>query len=170
MNNIIIRKYKSPCGILVLGSHEGELCMCDWENSELHPKSLERIKKHLRAEAKEGNSGVIEQAAGMLDEYFSGKRRDLNIALGMTGTNMQKQVWEELLQLPYGMTTSYGDIAHRIGRPKAVRAVANAIGANPISIFVPCHRIVGGHGQLTGYRGGLPAKQFLLSLENQAVQ
>ena len=119
----------------------------------------------MDAEFEEGTSDVIERAAAQLDEYFAGRRRAFDVPLLFVGTDFQKVVWNELLQIPFGQTMSYGEMARRIGMPKAVRAVANANGANAISIFAPCHRVIGSDLSLTGYGGGLEAKRKLLELE-----
>lgn len=100
-----------------------------------------------------------------LIEYFEGRRTRFDIRLNMRGTDFQKRVWGELLTIPYGETRTYGDIARRIGNAKAVRAVGLANGSNPIAIVVPCHRVIGSNGSLTGYGGGLPLKEKLLALE-----
>jgi methylated-DNA-[protein]-cysteine S-methyltransferase len=101
-----------------------------------------------------------------LKAYFSGTRKIFNIPLLMVGTEFQKSVWEGLIKIPYGTTTSYLELSKNIGNEKAVRAVASANGANAISILIPCHRIIGSDGSLVGYAGGLPAKKKLLTLEN----
>ena len=105
------------------------------------------------------------EARQQLTEYFAGDRKDFDLPLGLTGTEFQLLVLDELQRIPYGETTSYGDIAVRIGRPKAVRAVGAANGRNPIPIIVPCHRVIGSGGDLTGFGGGLDAKKSLLRLE-----
>lgn len=120
----------------------------------------------LGAEIVDSTSPVIELSVAQLDEYFSGKRHDFDIPLLFAGTDFQKMVWNALLDIPYGMTVSYSEMARRIGRPEAVRAVANANGANAISIFAPCHRVIGSDRTLTGYGGGLDAKEYLLKIEN----
>jgi methylated-DNA-[protein]-cysteine S-methyltransferase len=104
-------------------------------------------------------------ARKQLNEYFAGKRKHFDLPLKLNGTEFQLQVLDELQRIPYGETTSYGDIANRIGRPKAVRAVGRANGRNPIPIIVPCHRVIGSNGSLTGFGGGIGAKQALLRLE-----
>lgn len=108
---------------------------------------------------------IIEKCKKQLEEYFEKTRIEFDLTLKLQGTDFQKQVWEELLNIPYGKTCSYKEIAIRIGKPKAVRAVANAIGKNPIWIIIPCHRVIGSDGSLTGYAGGLEVKKELLSLE-----
>jgi methylated-DNA-[protein]-cysteine S-methyltransferase len=100
-----------------------------------------------------------------LTEYFNGTRRTFNLRLAPQGTPFQQRVWQELLTIPYGETRSYGELARQIGQPNASRAVGLANGANPISIVVPCHRVIGANGTLTGYGGGLKNKQWLLTLE-----
>lgn len=101
-----------------------------------------------------------------LDEYFTGTRQEFNLKLKPQGTEFQLAVLDALLSIPYGATTSYGELARKIGRPKAVRAVGAANGRNPLPIVIPCHRVIGSDGGLTGFGGGLPAKVFLLELES----
>lgn len=136
--------------------------MCDWP-VEKHRKRLVRM---LGAEFVEGSTPVIDRAIAQLDEYFAGSRCRFDIPLLLVGTPFQKSVWTELLAIPCATTVSYAELARRIGRPTAVRAVANSVGANALSIFVPCHRVIGADSSLTGYAGGLLAKNYLLNLEN----
>lgn len=110
-------------------------------------------------------NGIVEDALRQLEEYFAGKRRDFDIPLDATGTGFQKDVWRTLVEVPYGETVSYQWIAEQLNNPKAVRAVGAANGKNPIAIVVPCHRIIGKNGTLTGYAGGLDRKAWLLSHE-----
>ncbi len=112
------------------------------------------------------NHPVLRRAGVQLNEYFRGQRRSFDLPLGGGGTPFQRAVWGALLEIPYGETRSYADIARRIGHPKAVRAAGMANGANPISILVPCHRVIGTNGSLTGYAGGLESKRKLLALES----
>lgn len=166
-NRIITGIYESPCGTLMLGSLADRLCLCDWHVGPEHNNRVNgRLRRRLGAELEEGSSPVIGSAITQLDEYFAGARREFDVPLLFTGTDFQQKVWNALLAIPYGQTVSYGDMARQIGSPGAVRAVANANGANAISIFVPCHRVIGSNGALTGYAGGLEAKEFLLKLEN----
>jgi methylated-DNA-[protein]-cysteine S-methyltransferase len=109
--------------------------------------------------------GSLREAAQQLAAYFRGKLREFDVPLAPQGTSFQQQVWRALCDIPYGETTSYGELARRIENPKAVRAVGLANGSNPISIIIPCHRVIGSNGSLTGYGGGLPIKQALLALE-----
>ncbi len=111
------------------------------------------------------NEGRLEEARRQLGEYFAGNRREFELPLQLTGTEFQVQVLEALREIPYGETVSYGDIAKRIGRPRAVRAVGAANGRNPLPIIVPCHRVIGSTGDLTGFGGGLDTKEALLRHE-----
>ena len=112
---------------------------------------------------------VVDEALLQLKQYFARQRQDFDLPLGAKGTEFRKLVWQQLCQLPYGQTVSYSDIANAIGNDKAVRAVGAANGANPIAIVVPCHRVIGKNGTLTGYAGGLNRKQWLLDFEQAKV-
>ena len=162
---ITIREYKSPCGTLILGAVCDSLCLCDWENARHKHVVEDRIRRFTKLQFSEGDSEVLNVAINQLDEYFGGTRRVFDISLLLIGTEFQKRVWNAIMQIPYGKTMSYGELATVIGCANSVRAVANAIGANGISIFVPCHRVIGSSGSLTGYAGGVSAKQKLLELE-----
>ena len=108
---------------------------------------------------------ACEEAVRQISEYFAGSRQEFDLPVTMEGTEFQRQVWQELQRIPFGQTVSYGDLARSIGKPSAVRAVGAANGDNPVSIIVPCHRVIGSNGGLTGYGGGLPRKQWLLKHE-----
>ena len=123
------------------------------------------MQKLLHADYEKSLSEVIVRTIIQLDEYFGRKRTAFDIPLFFVGTDFQKTVWKELLNIPYGMTLSYGDLSRKLGNPKAIRAVAAANGANPISILVPCHRVIGSDRKLVGYGCGIPAKKILLELE-----
>jgi methylated-DNA-[protein]-cysteine S-methyltransferase len=113
---------------------------------------------------------VLKRAGVQLHEYFGGRRHEFDLPLSPAGTQFQQRVWRALRSIPYGVTRSYGALAQSIGAPRSVRAVGAAIGRNPISIVIPCHRVVGGDGSLTGYAGGLARKQALLDLETAQVR
>jgi methylated-DNA-[protein]-cysteine S-methyltransferase len=117
--------------------------------------------------AQNGAAGPLPIAVRQLKEYFAGARRKFDLPLRMEGTAFQRQVWRELTEIPYGETWSYGQLAKRIGNPNASRAVGLANGRNPIAVIVPCHRVIGADGSLTGFGGGLPRKQWLLWHEGQ---
>ena len=116
------------------------------------------------------NAAPFAEVKRQLDAYFAGNQTTFDLPLKLKGTPFQQQVWEELRKLPYGVTISYGELARRIGNPKACRAVGLANGQNPVSIIVPCHRVVGANGKLTGYSGGLSRKQTLLAFEREILE
>jgi methylated-DNA-[protein]-cysteine S-methyltransferase len=124
-----------------------------------------RISRGLNAEFIESDAPLLRETKRQLDEYFRAERKRFELPLLMVGSDFQKSVWDELLNVEYGETASYLGLAERMGNKNAVRAVAGANGANAISIIVPCHRIIGGKGELVGYAGGLNAKEKLLALE-----
>lgn len=165
-NKIITQRYDSPCGVLRLGSIGDNLCLCDWQEVRHRSHINNRLRRLLKVEFEEGSTPVIEEAVRQLSEYFAARRKEFDVPLLFVGTEFQKAVWHELLKIPYGKTVSYGEMARAIGMPKAVRAVANANGANSMSIFAPCHRVIGSDRELTGYGGGLAAKEYLLRLEH----
>ncbi|MBD5229938.1 MAG: methylated-DNA--[protein]-cysteine S-methyltransferase [Bacteroidales bacterium] len=165
MKNINVARYESAAGELILGEYEGKLCLCDWV-AEGHREAVDRhIKRYICAEYHDCVTPVIELTIRQLDEYFRGERRTFDVPLMFVGTEFQQTVRTELTRIPYGATISYAELARRVGNPKAVRAVAAANAINPVSIIVPCHRVIGSNGSMTGYGGGLTAKKFLLELE-----
>jgi methylated-DNA-[protein]-cysteine S-methyltransferase len=115
------------------------------------------------------DSKILDEVKSQLVQYFSGARRTFDVPVRLRGTPFQVRVWEALASIPFGSTTSYGALAHQIGKSSAVRAVGAAIGHNPISIIIPCHRVIGGNGSLTGYAGGLERKRALLDLEKRSI-
>lgn len=114
-------------------------------------------------------SGDCTAVHAQLQEYFGGKRQTFDVPLALQGTEFQLAVWNELLRVPYGDTITYAELARRIGRPSAIRAVGAANGANPIPVIVPCHRVIGSNGTLTGYGGGIERKQWLLAHEGRRL-
>lgn len=167
MERINVCEYQSPCGLLLLGELDGQLCMCDWIASRRHDNNLGRLRHSLKATINPLTTSLLEKTANELDEFFQRRRQVFDIPLLMAGTDFQKRVWQSLLSIPYSTTTTYGELAQAIGCPRSVRAVAAAVGANPMSIIVPCHRVIGHDNALTGYAGGLAAKRFLLALEHE---
>lgn len=119
-------------------------------------------------EWQESQRGPVGEAIRQLREYFAGKRAEFDLPLAPEGTTFQRSVWRQLQEIPYGETISYGELARRVGNPKASRAVGSANGANPLPIVIPCHRVIAGDGTLGGFGGGLPTKQTLLALELRA--
>jgi methylated-DNA-[protein]-cysteine S-methyltransferase len=151
----------SVVGKLKLVATEKGLAAILWENDKPH-----RVPLGPLSENKE--HPVLKETEKQLNEYFDGKRKSFSLRLDSKGTDFQARVWQALLTIPFGETRSYGQIAKQIGNAKSVRAVGAANGRNPISIVVPCHRVIGASGQLTGFAGGLDVKQRLLSLEGDA--
>ena len=170
-SHILTSVYDSPCGGMLLGEFEGCLCMADWLDSRRHDANLRSISTRLSATPLSASSAVLTQAAAWLDAYFIGID-DAEMppvpSLMPVGSPFRLAVWSLLLTVPYGHTCSYASLALKLGRPSASRAVASAVGDNPLSIFIPCHRVIGADGSLTGYAGGIGAKRYLLDLESAA--
>jgi methylated-DNA-[protein]-cysteine S-methyltransferase len=119
-------------------------------------------------EWQESSGGAVREAVKQLREYFAGRRTEFDLSVAPEGTAFQRSVWRQLQEIPYGETISYGELARRVGNPNASRAVGAANGKNPIPIVIPCHRVIGSNGKLTGFGGGLPIKEALLTLERPA--
>ena len=151
---------------MMMASPVGTLCLCA-EDDQL-------VGLHLpdrpAPAGSPGRGGVLARAAAQLAEYFAGERRDFDLPLAPQGTEFQVGVWRALARIPFGVTCSYGELARVLGRPSASRAVGAANGKNPIAIILPCHRVIGAGGELTGYGGGLPMKRWLLDHERACVQ
>ncbi|MDA8347521.1 MAG: methylated-DNA--[protein]-cysteine S-methyltransferase [Pseudomonadota bacterium] len=147
---------ESPVGPLLLGGDDERLTRIDFQDG---PRPLRPGAHWHRA------AGPFAAAIEQLAQYFAGQRRRFDLPLAPTGTPFQLRVWEALCAIPYGETLSYGDLARRVGNPRASRAVGLANGANPLPIVVPCHRVIGANGALTGFGGGVPIKRALLALE-----
>lgn len=151
---------ESPVGKLKLAASDTALLAILWENDSPRRVRLTEVVANDR-------HPVLVETERQLREYFSGKRKAFSINLDLRGTRFQKSVWEALLAIPFGETRSYGQLAKQLGNPRATRAVGAANGRNPVSIIVPCHRVIGSSGKLTGFAGGLDVKARLLSLEKQ---
>jgi methylated-DNA-[protein]-cysteine S-methyltransferase len=159
----MLPQYKTiptPVGELLLVARGTKLAAILWENERLNRVRLGPLEL-------DNDHPTLKETERQLLEYFAGQRRQFELALDFAGTDFQVRVWQALLTIPFGETRSYRDIAIQIGQPTATRAVGAANGRNPISIIAPCHRVIGTSGSLTGFAGGLAAKQFLLSLEGQ---
>jgi AraC family transcriptional regulator, regulatory protein of adaptative response / methylated-DNA-[protein]-cysteine methyltransferase len=155
----------SAIGELVVAATATELLLLEFGGRPGLPTAVMHAEARLKRACTAGTSPVIEQLRTELAEYFAGERTTFGVPLHPVGTPFQERVWVELLTIPCGTTRSYSQVANAIGRPTAVRAVAAANGDNPISILIPCHRVIGANGTLTGYGGGLWRKQKLLDLE-----
>jgi methylated-DNA-[protein]-cysteine S-methyltransferase len=160
--NLVYKVVESPVGKLKIVASNRGLVAILWEND-----SPRRVR--LSDLVKDESHPVLAKVEQQLKEYFSGKRKAFSIALDMRGTQFQKDVWEALLGIPFGETRSYGQLAKQLGKPQASRAVGAANGKNPISIIVPCHRVIGSSGKLTGFAGGLHTKAHLLNHESHGV-
>jgi methylated-DNA-[protein]-cysteine S-methyltransferase len=165
MNEISIQYSRTDYGELILGSFQNQLCLCDWRYRKMREAIDRRIQGGLDARYVEAESDVNRNALEQLEMYFSGHRTDFDIPMLLVGSDFQKKVWNKLQKIPYGKTESYLGLSRRIGDEKAIRSVAAANGANALAIFIPCHRILGSDGKLTGYAGGLQVKRKLLQLE-----
>ena len=153
----------SPVGALKLVAHDQALVAVMWDNEDHKRVRLAELTENLQ-------HPMLLKVKQQLEQYFAGQLQQFNLPLDFQGTDFQQQVWRALLTIPYGETRSYKDIALQIGNEKAVRAVGAANGRNPISIIVPCHRVIGSGGALVGFAGGVDKKQILLSLEQGQIQ
>lgn len=166
---INITQFQCPLGYLLAAANAEGLVRLDFLDKQLNDVDLEKLaKKHFfEDEVSLNGIGLLDSLKKELGQYFLGKRRHFETPIILEGTTFQKQVWQQLLEIPYGTTISYGELAVRVGKttPGQSRAVANANSRNPIAILVPCHRVVGADGSLTGYAGGIWRKQALLVLE-----
>ncbi len=169
MNQINIQHYKTKIGKLTLGTFNDKLCILDFAYRKMRKAVDNRIKKNLNAEFVKQDNQVLEQTRKQLNEYFDGYRKEFDIPLLMVGTNFQQSVWNKLMEVSYGETSTYLQLAKDIGSETSVRAVASANGANAIALMIPCHRIIGSDGSLVGYGGGLPVKKRLLKLEQSIL-
>lgn len=153
----------SPVGVLKLVASDKGLAAILWQDEDPH-----RVR--VKADIEDKNHPVLLETERQLNEYFQGRRKSFSIKLDPIGTKFQKEVWQALLDIPFGETRSYGQIARSLGNPQAMRAVGAANGRNPIGIVVPCHRVIGASGKLTGFAGGLKAKAHLLRLEGRQAE
>ncbi len=164
---IQIQYHNTRIGEFVLGTYRGKVCLLDYRNRKAREAVDNRIKKGLGAQFCEQGNELLRETRQQIDEYLVGRRTEFELPMILTGTQFQKNVWKKLQKVPYGNTASYLHLANSINHQRAVRAVANAVAANALALIVPCHRIIGSNGKLTGYAGGLFAKQFLLALESE---
>ncbi len=159
------RNVTTPLGEMLAMADENSLVALEFTEPERLDPQLGRLRKRLRGIWQEGNTPVLDQIERELADYYAGHRREFDVSIQLSGTEFQNRVWTELLKIPYGETRTYGQIAAQLGDPNVVRAVGMANGDNPLAIIVPCHRVIGADGSLTGYGGGLWRKQRLIELE-----
>ncbi|HYO47649.1 MAG TPA: methylated-DNA--[protein]-cysteine S-methyltransferase [Gemmatimonadota bacterium] len=163
---IFLRRLTTPLGPMIAGADEDALFLLEFADRRMLETQIERVRARTGRVAVPGVNDVIRRIGEELDAYFAGELRDFTVPLETPGSEFQRAVWEELRRIPYGETRSYGEQARRLGQPReAVRAVARANGDNRIAIVIPCHRVIGADGRLTGYGGGLWRKRRLLDLE-----
>jgi O-6-methylguanine DNA methyltransferase len=163
-SGIVYAQMRAPVGTIWIASTRAGVCTMGI--GERQPERFFAwLSKRIDPEPPREEPKSLEAALTQLREYFSGSRRAFDLPLDVRGTVFQKAVWDEIARVPYGATTTYGEIAQHIGKPNAARAVGAANGANPLPIVIPCHRVIGADGSLTGYGGGLEMKAALLRLE-----
>ncbi|MBK7105090.1 MAG: bifunctional transcriptional activator/DNA repair protein Ada [Ignavibacteriae bacterium] len=164
-NIIELKRIETKLGTMIACSTKDGICLLEFSDRKMLETELKQISKYFDAKILQGDSNHLTNLEKQLHEYFDGNRKEFTIPIATSGTVFQNIVWEKLLQIPFGKTKSYKDIAEQIDKPTAVRAVANANGMNKIAILIPCHRVIGSDGKLTGYGGGLWRKKELLDLE-----
>lgn len=164
-----VRVLESPIGPLQIGATPAGICLLEFSDRRALPSELKRLESHFGAPLVPGTNEHLDRLEVELAEYFAGRRRDFGVPLDLVGTPFQRRVWDALLEIPYGRTCSYGQMAARLDKPGAARAVGRANGANCVAIVVPCHRVVQADGTLRGYGGGLWRKRRLLDLERASL-
>ncbi|MDM1061230.1 methylated-DNA--[protein]-cysteine S-methyltransferase [Empedobacter falsenii] len=161
------KKIQTPLGEMLAIKSEKGLCMLEFFDGKSTEKQLKEIEN--LGEILEKDDDILNRLENELNDYFKGNLKEFTIPLDLIGTDFQKKVWNELIKIPFGETRSYKEQSIAVGDLLAIRAVANANGKNKIAIVVPCHRVIGSDGSLTGYAGGKKRKQFLLELESQQL-
>lgn len=157
--------FQTPLGLLdACATNEG-ICMLEYSDRKGIEKEFDFLRKMLNAEIEDGDNQHLQKLDYEIREYFNGVRKEFSVPIVMAGSDFQKQVWSLLLKIPYGKTRTYLDQAKAFGNPETIRAIAHANGQNMIAIVIPCHRVIGSDGKLTGYGGGLWRKKWLLELE-----
>ena len=164
---ILTAKFETPIGEMMAGATGDGLCLLEFTDKERHIKELGDLKHLLKSDIQDGENIFIKETEKQLKEYFDGERRKFNLPLIIPGSEFQKSVWIELLNISFGTTRSYKEQAEAIQMPDSARAVARANGMNRIAIIIPCHRVIGSGGDLSGYAGGLTRKKWLLVHERK---
>jgi AraC family transcriptional regulator, regulatory protein of adaptative response / methylated-DNA-[protein]-cysteine methyltransferase len=167
--HISINRIDTPLGQMVACATEDAVCLLEFVDRQMIERQMERVDRYVGGVVVPRENDILRKLSRELNAYFEGRLTSFETPLDMRGTPFQERVWRELLTVPYGMTRSYGELAKGLGSPQSVRAVARANGDNRIAILIPCHRIIGADGKLTGYGGGLWRKERLLDLEKQQL-
>lgn len=167
---IYYKQLQTPIGSMIACSGNDGICVLEFYEEAEFERKIASVEKWLQAVLIKETTPYLEQAENELEQYFAGDRKVFEVALQLHGTDFQKQAWQALQKIPYGTTRSYMQQTLSFTVPESIRAVANANGKNPIAIIVPCHRVIGANGSLTGYAGGLWRKKHLLELEAQVKQ
>ena len=162
---ILFRNLNSPLGEMIAGATDKGVCFLEWHDRGGVERIKQRVEKRYKIPLVEGNNRHLDQLEKELMDYFNEKLKNFQVKVDVDGTTFEKKTWEQLLQIPYGETMSYGQIAIHLGKPGAQRAVGRANGANYLSIVIPCHRVIEANGNLRGYGGKLWRKKYLLELE-----
>lgn len=165
IETIVYREFETPIGKMVGGASSHGCLLLEFEDRGGFDRINKRIHKRYGVSLSPGNNEHVDQLEAELHKYFEGQLKNFTVKISQKGTHFQGMVWEELLRIPYGETCSYGDIANRIGKPGAMRAVGRANGDNYVAIVIPCHRVIQSDGGLGGYGGGVWRKEYLLNLE-----
>lgn len=168
-NKIEIVEIQSPVGIFLAGTIDNKCCIFEFKHRKTIAQIVEKKKIQYHAEFVYHENDLHKLIKNQVDLYFDGKLKEFTIPLDQQGTEFQNSVWDELIKIPIGTTISYGELAKRVGRPKAVRAVGSANGANNIAIIIPCHRVIRSDGNLQGYGGGIDKKKKLIKHEKSVV-
>jgi AraC family transcriptional regulator of adaptative response/methylated-DNA-[protein]-cysteine methyltransferase len=166
-DEIVVRSFWSPVGDMIAGATEQGVCLLEWHSRGGVECVKERVEKRFQRCVVEGNHDYLQALERNLGDYFDGALKQFNVPLHLEGTPFEREVWAQLLAIPYAETHTYGQVAAAVGKPQACRAVGRANGANCVSIVVPCHRVIESSGKLRGYGGGLWRKKFLLDLEQK---
>jgi len=164
-DRIVYRDLQSPLGEMIAGATDDGVCFLEWHDRGGVERIKQRVEKRYKRTLMSGSNNHLDQLEEELNLYFSGKLNEFKVSIDVTGTKFEQLIWKQLLDIPYGQTRSYGQIANVIGKPGASRAVGRANGANYLGIVIPCHRVIDSNGNLHGYGGKLWRKKYLLELE-----
>jgi AraC family transcriptional regulator of adaptative response/methylated-DNA-[protein]-cysteine methyltransferase len=164
---IKLTKLDTPLGEMIAGATKEGICLLEFNDRKILPAEYKDLERLLKTQMEDGENKHLKSLKKQLKEYFDGKRKEFTIPLVTPGSEFQQAVWKELQNIPFGLTRNYQEQAIALRRPDSVRAVANANGQNRIAIVIPCHRVIGADGRLTGYGGGLKRKKWLLDHEKK---